>query len=50
MAYPTKDADCKTACSGDESQYCGGGWRLMVYIKVFTYLSDEWTDSSGYMR
>ncbi|CAE6401549.1 unnamed protein product [Rhizoctonia solani] len=34
QAYPTKDADCKTPCSGDNSQSCGGGWRLMVYIKV----------------
>jgi glucan endo-1,3-alpha-glucosidase len=36
QALPTKDADCKTACAGDNAQYCGGGWRLMVYIKVDT--------------
>ncbi|KAF8606042.1 WSC-domain-containing protein [Ceratobasidium sp. AG-I] len=34
FAYPTKDGDCKTACAGDSSQFCGGGWRLMVYMKV----------------
>ncbi|QRW03063.1 glyoxal oxidase [Ceratobasidium sp. AG-Ba] len=34
QALPTKDADCKKTCAGDDSQYCGGGWRLMVYIKV----------------
>ncbi|KAL5633213.1 hypothetical protein ACGC1H_003644 [Rhizoctonia solani] len=48
-AYPTKDADCKTPCSGDDSQSCGGGWRLMVYIKVPGTLSgpNAWTLTSG---
>lgn len=49
QAYPTKDADCKTACSGDDSQYCGGGWRLMVYIKTPDTPSgpNAWTLTSG---
>ncbi|ELU43602.1 copper radical oxidase [Rhizoctonia solani AG-1 IA] len=34
QAYPTKDSDCRVSCSGDDAQFCGGGWRLMVYIKA----------------
>ncbi|KAF8738930.1 Copper radical oxidase, partial [Rhizoctonia solani] len=34
QAYPTKDSDCRVPCSGDDAQFCGGGWRLMVYIKA----------------
>lgn len=44
VAYPTKDADCKTLCSGDNYQYCGGGGYLMVYIKVTT--QSIWVHSS----
>ncbi|KAG9127920.1 hypothetical protein FRC07_007571 [Ceratobasidium sp. 392] len=49
QALPTKGADCKTVCAGDESQYCGGGWRLMVYIKVPGTPSgpNAWTLTSG---
>lgn len=25
------DADCSAKCAGDDSQYCGGGWRNSVY-------------------
>ncbi|KAB5591986.1 fungistatic metabolite [Ceratobasidium theobromae] len=36
QAFATKVGDCKTPCAGDSTQYCGAGWRLMVYIKVPT--------------
>ena len=25
------DADCSSKCAGDDSEYCGGGWRNSVY-------------------
>ena len=24
-------ADCRTKCSGDANQFCGGGWRMNVF-------------------
>ncbi|CAE6341846.1 unnamed protein product [Rhizoctonia solani] len=49
QAYPTGDADCKTPCSGDDTQSCGGRWRLMAYIKVPDTPSgpNAWTLISG---
>ncbi|CAE6482201.1 unnamed protein product [Rhizoctonia solani] len=50
-AYPTKDSDCRIACAGDGSQYCGGTSRLMVYIKVLAPTAptgpDAWTLKAG---
>ncbi|KAJ1306840.1 hypothetical protein OPQ81_007825 [Rhizoctonia solani] len=49
QAYPTKESDCRTACSGDGSQYCGGTSRLMVYIKAPSVPSgpNAWTLQTG---
>ncbi|CAE6440782.1 unnamed protein product [Rhizoctonia solani] len=49
QAYPTKDSDCRTACAGDGSQYCGGTSRLMVYIKapIASTGSNAWTLAAG---
>lgn len=27
----TSDADCKSPCSGNNKQGCGGSWRIAVY-------------------
>ena len=34
MSHTTPASDCNTECSGDNSQICGGPYRINVYQKM----------------
>ena len=33
---PTDPKECNIPCTGDQSQFCGGSWRLQVYDTEYT--------------
>ncbi|KAJ6618724.1 WSC domain-containing protein, partial [Mycena sp. CBHHK59/15] len=37
-----RDVQCGTPCSGDVSQNCGGGYRIMVYQKACLFSRKPW--------
>lgn len=40
---------CQTACAGDASKTCGGGWTLNVYTKVASTSPAIWTSAGCYI-
>ena len=43
---PTDPKECNIPCTGDQSQFCGGSWRLQVYDTRI--LEDEDVDKPEY--